>query len=215
MGDRAYRIMNWGLRRAFPMALRLTIDGLGNVPATGPVIVAINHSSFVDPMLVGAYLKRPVVMMSKIENFSLPIGGWIVKMYGAFPIRRGVVDRESIKIALDVLRGGRVLLMAPEGTRSPNGQLQPGHDGMAMLAARTGAVVVPFAVAGGKSVWANLKRLRRTRVAVRIGAPLTLNDFGEKPSREQLSVLTERVMLRLAELLPPEQRGVYRERIPA
>jgi 1-acyl-sn-glycerol-3-phosphate acyltransferase len=215
MGDRAYRIMNWGLRRAFPVALRLSIDGLANVPASGPVIVAINHSSFVDAMLVGAYVPRPVVMMSKIENFSIPIGGWIVKMYGAFPIRRGAVDRESIKIALEVLHAGRVLLMAPEGTRSPDGQLQPGHDGVAMLAARTGAAVVPFAVAGSKPVWTNLKRLHRTRVAVHVGEPLMLTDFGEKPSRPQLAQLTDRVMLRLAALLPAEQRGAYRERVPA
>lgn len=215
MGDRAYRIMNWGLRRAFPIALRLSLDGLDNVPASGPVIIAINHSSFVDPMLVGAYVKRPVVMMSKAENFSLPIGGWIVKMYGAFPIRRGAVDRESIKFALDVLRAGRVLLMAPEGTRSPDGQLQPGHDGLAMLAARTCAPVVPFAVAGGKPVWSNLRRLRRTPVAVRVGKPLSLNEFGERPSRPQLALLTDRVMLCLAALLPPEQRGAYRERVAA
>ncbi|MBI5879412.1 MAG: 1-acyl-sn-glycerol-3-phosphate acyltransferase [Chloroflexi bacterium] len=213
MSDRAYRFMNWGLRRVFPVIMKLTIDGLSNVPATGPVVIAINHSSFVEPLLAGAYVKRPIVMMSKAENFDLPIGGWVVKMYGAFPIRRGEADRESIKTALAVLRGGRVLLMAPEGTRSPDGQLQPGHDGLAMLAARTGAAVVPFAVAGGKPVWKNAWRLRRTRVSARAGAPMYLNEFGEKPSREQLAKLTDRVMLRLAELLPPEQRGHYRERV--
>jgi len=213
MTHAAYNLANRFFRFAFGIALDLRLHGLDNMPAEGSVIIAINHTSFVDPLLVGAYLPRHVVMMSKIENFKLPFFGFLVTLYGAFPVRRGEIDREAIKTALEVLRSGQVLLMAPEGTRSLDGQLQQGRDGLAMIAARTGALVVPFAIAGAKPVSKNLKRLRRTPVTVKVGKPFKLESANAKPSREELAAMTDRVMLRLAGLLPPEQRGVYHGRL--
>jgi 1-acyl-sn-glycerol-3-phosphate acyltransferase len=201
------------MRAMFGLAVDLHIDGLSNVPRTGPLIIAINHSSFIDPLLVGSFIPRDVVMMSKIENFSLPLWGPIVKWYGAFPIHRGEADREAIKKALEVLRDGGVLLMAPEGTRSLDGQLQAGHDGLALIAARTHAPVVPFVIAGAKPVSRNVRKLKRTTVRVRIGPPLEFAGANPRASREELARFTEQIMLQMAALLPPEQRGVYRERL--
>ena len=212
MGKRFYHWGNAALRAAFVVALDLKVHGVERVPRTGPLIVAINHTSFIDPLLVGAFIPRDVVMMSKIENFALPFFGQLAKWYGAFPIHRGEVDREALKKALEVLRGGQPLLMAPEGTRSTDGQLQAGHDGLALLATRTRAPILPFVIAGAKPVSRNLKKLKRTRVRVNIGEPFTLDATMAKPSRAELAALTDHLMLRLAALLPPEQRGVYRER---
>src|SRR5262249_1140663 len=150
MGLRFYHWANALMRIAFRLAVDLRIDGLSNVPQTGPLIIAINHSSFIDPLLVGPFIPLDVVMMSKSENFSLPFWGPIVTWYGAFPIHRGEADREAIKKALEVLRDGGALLMAPEGTRSVNGELQPGQDGLALIAARTHAPVIPFVITGAK-----------------------------------------------------------------
>ena len=215
MGKRFSWLANHFLRLAFRLALDLTIDGLDNVPHTGALIVAINHSSFVDPMLVGAYVPRDVAMMSKAENFRLPLFRYLVKWYGAFPIERGEADRAAIKQALEVLRDGRALLMAPEGTRSNDGQLQAGHDGLALIATRTGAPILPFAIAGARPVSKNVSRLRRTKVRVNIGQPFRLKPSSPKPNREELSRLTNEVMFRLAELLPLDQRGMYRTAQPS
>ncbi len=208
-----YHLSNRVLSIVFNVALDLKLSGLEHVPRTGPLIVAINHSSFIDPLLVGIYMPRPVVMMSKIENFRLPIWGPMVKAYGAFPIHRGEVDRTALKKALEVLHQGEALLMAPEGTRSADGQLQVGHDGLALIATRSGAPILPFAIAGAKPVSQNIKRLRRTKVQVVIGQPIHLESAPSKANREALAALTDQVMLRLSELLPAEQRGVYRERM--
>src|SRR5438105_13910144 len=197
MGRRFYWLANQFLRLAFSLALDLSIDGLENVPRVGALIVAINHSSFVDPFLVGAYVPRDVAMMSKAENFRLPVLGYLVKWYGAFPIERGEADRAAIKKALEVLRDGQALLMAPEGTRSSDGQLQVGHDGLALLATRTGAPVLPFAIAGARPVSKNVARLRRSKVRVNIGKPIRLKPSSPKPNREELSRLTNEVILRL------------------
>ncbi len=215
MGERFYHLSNAFLRVAVQIGLDLRVEGVHNVPRTGPLIIAINHSSFIDPLLVGAFTPRDVVMMSKIENFHLPLFGYLVTWYGAFPIHRGEVDREALKTALQVLHNGQALLMAPEGTRSTDGQLQSGHDGLALLATRTRSPVLPFAIAGAKPVARNLKRLKRTRVRVNIGTPFTLAPSAAKPTREELASLTDQVMLHLAALLPPEQQGVYRQRLVA
>jgi 1-acyl-sn-glycerol-3-phosphate acyltransferase len=213
MGRRFYRLANRALRLAGPLWVNLSVQGLEFVPRTGPLIVAINHSSFLDPMLVGAVMPRDAVMMAKAEAFRAPFLGLLVNWYGAFPIHRGEVDREALRKALEVLRSGEALLMAPEGTRSPDGQLQLGYGGLAMIAQRTHAPILPFAIAGARPFSTNLKQFRRTRVHVNIGQPYQYDVDPAKPARERLAALTDDLMLRLARLLPPDQRGLYGDRI--
>src|SRR5881227_310780 len=110
MGRRFYRFANIALRVAGPLWVDLQVHGLELVPRTGPLIVAINHTSFLDPMLVGAVMPRDVMMMAKAEAFGERFLGPLVKWYGAFPIRRGEVDREALKKSLEVLRAGEALL---------------------------------------------------------------------------------------------------------
>ena len=213
MGRRFYRLSNRLLRLAGPLWVDLSVQGLEFVPRTGPLIVAINHTSFLDPMLVGAVMPRDVVMMAKAEAFRERFLGPLVKWYGAFPIHRGEVDREALKKALEVLRAGEALLMAPEGTRSTDGRLQQGFDGLALIAVRTQAPILPFAIAGGRPFSTNLKRFKRTQIRINIGQPYQPALDASKPGRERLAALTDDLMLRLARLLPPEQRGPYAERV--
>jgi 1-acyl-sn-glycerol-3-phosphate acyltransferase len=213
MGRRFYRVANRALRVAGPLWVDLNVQGLELVPRTGPLIVAINHSSFIDPMLVGAVMPRDVVMMAKAEAFHEPFLGPLVTWYGAFPIHRGAVDREALKKALDVLRSGEALLMAPEGTRSSDGQLQPGYDGLALIALRAHTAILPFAIAGARPFSTNFRQFKRTRVCINIGQPYEPVLDAAKPGRERMAALTDDLMLRLARLLPPDQRGLYSERI--
>jgi 1-acyl-sn-glycerol-3-phosphate acyltransferase len=205
----ARRIFNWWLRFAYRLLLRLRIEGREHVPAEGPVILMINHISFLDPFVVVASTPREVTAMSKIENFRIPFWGLVFKLYGAIPVRRGQADRRAIRWALKELREGTMLLMAPEGTRSPNKALQPGQGGLAYIGHRSGAAIVPVAITGTEHFTAHIKRLKRTPVSVRLGQPFFFQAPGNRLDREVLSQMTDEAMYRLAALLPPAYRGSY------
>ena len=203
------RLLNFLLRIAFKLLLNLEVVGLENVPLEGPLILMINHTSLIDPAMAGGVMPREVVAMSKIETFGDPILGIIVRLYGAFPVRRGEVDLQATRQALEVVHNGEVLLMAPEGTRSEDCRLQPGHDGMTFIALRANAPILPMAITGTKDFGSNLKRLRRTDVKIVIGKPFRFRRGGGKVRRDVLHQMTEEAMYQLAAILPPEYRGVY------
>lgn len=204
-------IANVTLRILFRVLLRLEIRGLENTPSTGALLVAINHTSFLDPLIAGAFLPRTVIPLAKIELFETPLFGWIFPAYGCIPIRRGEFDRAAIRRSLGTLRNGGVLLMAPEGTRSADGRLQHGRRGAAMLAVRTDATILPVAIWGVQPFRQNIRRLRRTEAHMVVGEPFRIAVEGRKTPREELDEITEEIMYRLAELLPPEHRGVYKD----
>jgi len=159
--------------------------------------------------LAGAVMPRELVIMSKVENFRHPLFGIIARLYGAFPVSRGEVDRQAIRRSLEVLAAGEALLMAPEGTRSGQGQLQEGHGGMTFIALRADTPILPMAIIGGERFWANLTRLRRTPVKIVIGKAFRFSPGRKRARREIMSKMTEEGMYQLASLLPPERRGVY------
>jgi len=204
-----YHFANVCLRIILRVLLDCHVTGLENVPGDGPLIVAISHASFLDPLMAGAFIPRDIVMMSKIENFQTPVLGTIVKLYGAFPIRRGEVDLQAMRTAIDVLRSGGALLMAPEGTRSKDGRLQKGHDGTALIAVRTGARVLPVSIWGQKEFWGNLLRLRRTKIGFVVGKSFVFKSPSRKPARHILQAMTQELMYQIAASLPAEYRGVY------
>jgi 1-acyl-sn-glycerol-3-phosphate acyltransferase len=208
------RLLNFLLRIVFKLLLNLEVVGLEKVPLEGPLILMINHTHLIDPAMAGGVMPREIVAMSKIENFGDPILGIIVRLYGAFPVRRGEVDLQATRCALEVLHHGEVLLMAPEGTRSKDCRLQPGHDGMTFIALRSNAPVLPMAITGAKDLGSNLKRLRRTDVNIVIGQPFRFRPSGTtnertKVRRDVLHQMTEEAMYQLAAILPPAYRGVY------
>lgn len=205
----AKRFFNWWLRLAYRLLLRLKVEGIEHVPIQGPVILVINHINFLDPFVVAASLPRPLTAMSKIENFSLPVFGWIFKLYGAIPVRRGEVDRKALKQALEVLQEGTMLLLAPEGTRSPDRALQTAHDGLAYIAHRSQATIVPVAITGTPGFAHNIERLRRTPVNIKLGNPFYFQAGSRRLERPTMTAMTTEAMYQLAALLPPEHRGVY------
>lgn len=197
------------LRLVFRLILRVDIRGLERVPREGPLIIAISHSSFLDPLLTGAYMPRDVTPMAKIEAFGIPVIGLIVRLYGAFPVRRGEVDLAAFKTALQILQSGSAMVIAPEGHRSENGALQQGREGAIMLSLRSGAPILPVAVWGGKPLWKNLSSLRRTPMWFYVGEPVIPITSGSKPTRERMSDMSHELMVRIAEMMPPDVRGYY------
>ena len=187
----------------------MEIFGLERIPPEGPVVLAISHTNFLDPVLAMAVCPRPVESVSKIENFQLFILGPLIRLYGVIPIRRGEVDREALSGAVEVLRRGQVLIIAPEGTRSGVGRLQKGRGGLAYIAARTGALIIPVGITGVEGFWHGLARLRRTPVKVALGRPFCFVARGRSLDRKALAQMTTEAMYQLAATLPPERRGLY------
>ncbi len=204
-----YYFGNWALRIIFRILLRLDVRGLQNVPREGGLIIAISHSSFIDPLLVGPNVPRDVTPMAKIEAFDYPMLGAVLRFYGAFPVRRGQADLGAFKMALKILGRGEAMVIAPEGHRSDNGALQRGREGAIILSLRSGAPILPVAVWGGKAFWRNLTHLRRTPMCFYVGEPVLPAFSDVKPTREQIAAMSDELMMRIAEMMPQEIRGYY------
>jgi 1-acyl-sn-glycerol-3-phosphate acyltransferase len=159
------------------------------VPATGPLIVACNHVSNLDPPCLGVGLPRPVAYMAKIELFEMPVLGPVITGLGAFPVDRSRGDVASIKTALGVLERGACLGIFPEGGRNTDGTKEA-QLGVALLAARSGAPVVPAYVSGTS------QSKFRSRVTVVFGEPLRFEP-GRKARRDDLAKWTEELMERI------------------
>lgn len=212
-----FATLSTSLGRVFGRCIaRIRVEGLDALPSSGPVIIAINHASNADALIVAAWflpvLGRPVHWLAKQEALDWPLLGAFIAANGAFGIRRGAADLEAFRAARQVLDGGRVLGLFPEGTRSPDGTLQPAKDGATLLALRTGAPIVPVGIAGTDRFWPKGQLLPHPggSIVVRAGKPFRLGSVPRGEDRHAaMQAATERLMGEIAALLPPRQRGAY------
>src|SRR5215210_4745637 len=165
--------------------------GREHIPATGGVILAPNHRSFLDPWVVGICLRRPVYFVAKQELFEKRWMGWFLNSLGAFPIRRGESDAEAMETARLLVERGQAVLIFPEGTRIRRGSLGDPKRGVGRLALETGAPVVPIAVLGTERARRGFI-IRPCKVRVRCGRPLTFPRV-ERPSGHLASEVTARI----------------------
>lgn len=203
-------VANSAMRLVFPLFFRTQIEGLENAPKQGPLIVAINHTCFLDPFMSITFIRPDILPMAKIELFNGPLG-LLFKHYGAFPVRRGQGDLSAIRAALRILQEGHAMLISPEGHRADSGSLQTPHEGVAFIAHKSSAPILPVANWGGKLFARNMKHFRRTDVRMRIGEPLELLPLEGKPSRQVLTSITDEMMGYIARLLPRKYRGRYED----
>ena len=185
------------------------VEGLENVPASGPVIVMMNHIAFVDSLLALHLLRRNIVPLAKIEVYEYPVVGIFPRLWGVIPVRREEVDRQAVQQALQVLKAGEMVLLAPEGTRGTS--LQRGKEGVAYLASRAGAPVVPVAIEGtpGFPALRFTKPWRGRGAHFRFGKPFRFRMEARRARGEDLRKMTDEAMYILAAMLPPHLRGVY------
>jgi 1-acyl-sn-glycerol-3-phosphate acyltransferase len=189
---------------------RVHDEELAGIPHAGPLLLVANHVNFLDvPIFYTALMPRSVTGFAKIETWNNPALGFFFSLGGAIPIRRGVVDRTAIGRAREVLHSGKILAIAPEGTRSGDGQLQKARTGVSVLALDSGAPVIPVAYYGGEKFRNNLARLRRTDFYFRVGSPFRVRMESGRLTRDVREQITTEIMYRLAKLLPPEYRGYY------
>lgn len=212
--------------RALAAAFRLGLTGLtririegavDEIPRTGPVIIAANHSSNLDVPVLGSSLMpklgRRFQWLGKKEVFDWPVVGWVARNGGVHAVDRSTADIDAFRLAARILDEGHVLFVFPEGTRSHDGALGEGRDGVAVLALRTGAPIVPVGVTGSYERWPRGQMLPHPggRVVVRVGSPFRVQDLLPPGTERRAAkgLATELIMRRIADLLPERQRGQY------
>ena len=168
-------IVYWVLRAIlipfFLLYFRMQRVGREHLPRTGPLLLASNHRSFMDPFVIGTLVKRPVYYMAKRELFEKRWQAWILNALGAFPVDRGAGDGDAMATARKILERGDCVVVFPEGTRVRRGPLSDPRRGVGRLALETGSPVAPVAVIGTEEVrrgW----RIRPRKVRVRVGPPI-------------------------------------------
>ena len=199
---------------------RIRIEGDPDaIPREGPVILAANHISNADAVLIGSFLMprlgRRIHWLGKKEMFDWPVVGFIARNGGVVPVDRAAADVEAFRVARRILDAGNVLMVFPEGTRSPTGELQPPKDGLAMLALRTDATIVPIGISNTDRIWPKGRPIPTPgkHATMRIGAPfkageLLLPEIDRKAAK---GLATTLIMHRIAALLDPRHRGTYGE----
>lgn len=162
-----YRFAKWVCNLFCAIKFKIEVYGRENLPQEGGFILASNHISDYDPILIGIKLKRQLNFMAKAELFENKLFGAVLRGLGAFPVERGKGDNTAIMKAIDTVKGGDVLAIFPEGTRSKDGQLRRFKSGAIVVAAQTGANIIPTSIYI-EGIYDNKRKLR-PRVVVRYG----------------------------------------------
>ena len=200
---------------AFKITLKLfsdfKIEGRENIPKSGPVIVASNHLSNLDPAIVAAALDRPPVFLAKSELFKYRAGAFMMRGYGAHPVNRHGADLRALNwITGQLSDSHRIAIVFPEGTRSRSGGLLRGQRGIAHIALSTGAPIVPFGLTGSENLQNPLRVVKPSgKLRLNIGRPFIVTRERKRPTREIATALTKEIMVRIAQMLPEEKRGEY------
>lgn len=205
------RIINGLIRTAFNTLCRIDKSELKNIPEKGPAILITNHVSNLEGPLFYVNLRpRKTIAMAKAELFDKFFTRQILSTWEAVPIKRGAVDIQAMKSCFKVLDEGKFLCIAPEGTRSKNGQLIRGKAGTTFFATEKKVPIIPMAHWGILNLSDNLKKLKRTDVKISVGRPFYVEKkTGGKITSEDRQKMADEMMYQIAACLPGELRGYY------
>ncbi len=191
-----YSFLHVVLKALAVFYFRLQTDGIENIPKSGGVILAPNHPSDLDSIILGTAINRQLHTMGKEELFRRKFAAFILKKINAFPVKREKFDRASLRCALKILKDGNVIDMYPEGTVSKDGTLQEPKLGTAFIALQSKTPVIPVAIIGSYSVMSKGMRFPRPRkVVVKFGEPIFFDEYYDKPHKKEiLKILSTRIM---------------------
>ncbi|MDE6762096.1 MAG: 1-acyl-sn-glycerol-3-phosphate acyltransferase, partial [Oscillospiraceae bacterium] len=173
------------------------IEGTENIPQDKALVMASNHRSYADPVILTMPMKKPVTYMAKEELFKNRLFGWFITKLGAFPVKRGAGDLQVIDDAVGILESGRHLVIFPEGTRSKDGKVGKGKTGVALIAARSGADVLPCGI-----VFEGEKLHFRSKLTLRFGKVIPAEEIAVTDgSPKELKAAKLRIMSSITELV--------------
>lgn len=208
----ARRIFRPIFRLVFHLLSDVKIIGRENVPKHGPYLITINHVSLFEPPFILAFWPTPPEGAGAVEIWSRPGQAILVRLYHGIPVHRGDFDRQLLDTMIAVLKSGRPLLLAPEGGRTHHIGMRRALPGVAYIVDKTGVPVIPVGIIGTTDDFMNRAlQLKRPRLEMRIGKPLILPQVEGKGAmrHEALQANADKIMQAIAELMPPEYRGVY------
>ncbi len=204
-------LMRKGIAAGFAALTDFQVVGCENLPASGPLIVVGNHFNFLDPVAFIHTMPYPIEFIGGRQAPNAPgVLSWFRNLWGILPVSRGGSSRDALLRAQRILHANGVLGIFPEGGSWAT-VLRPPRPGTALLAARSGAPILPVGLDGFVNVFPNLARLRRARVTVNIGKPFGpfQLDARDRSNRAAIDEIGHEIMRRIAELIPPERRGFY------
>lgn len=173
------------------------IEGAENIPQDRALVMASNHRSYADPVILTMPMKKPVTYMAKEELFKNKLFGWFITKLGAFPVKRGTGDMQVIDDAVAILNSGRHLVIFPEGTRSKDGKVGKGKTGVAMIAAKSGADVLPCGI-----IFEGEKLHFRSKLTLKFGKVIPASEIAiEDASPKALKEVKKRIMGEITELV--------------
>ncbi len=207
------KIVNAVLRGFLRATCRINLEELKKVPQDGPLILLANHTYVLDgPMLYVFLQPRNLLAMAKKELWNNKILGWVMDLWRSIPVDRENMGRETMEACFAAIDRNEILAMAPEGTRSKDERLQQGKAGMAFIAHKKDAPMLPVVIMGLTSFGKNLKRFRRTPITIAVGKPFEIIQKGGRVDAATRDALIDEIMLRMAALMPEEKRGYYENR---
>jgi 1-acyl-sn-glycerol-3-phosphate acyltransferase len=204
-------------RMVFAVYFRWRVFHPERVPPEGPVILAANHASALDPPLVGAGVKRGVHMLARDTLFRFPVFGWLLRKWEAVPVDREGGGAAGLRAILHSLEEGKAILLFPEGTRTRDGKLQPARSGVGLIVVKSGAPVVPVRVFGTYEAYGrHMKIPRPHRVAIKYGEPLRFDELcvearhcSKARLKEIYQEIADRIMETITALEPCEEKRTF------
>lgn len=205
-----HQLVTGSIRQLIALACQVEADDLAAIPQSGPLIIVANHVNSLEVPVMYTFLQpRPIAGFAKAETWRNPLLGYLFDLWGGIPLERGAADIQAIRLGLQALSQGKILAIAPEGTRNRTGVLMRAHPGIALIALRSRAPIVPIAYFGHENFIYNLKKLKRTRFVVKVGRSFTINTPETNSPKDVRQHIADEIMYQIAALLPPDYRGPY------
>jgi 1-acyl-sn-glycerol-3-phosphate acyltransferase len=206
-----------GFRAVYRFYFGWTVYNAERVPVEGPVIIASNHASFIDPPLVGSGVKRAIHYLARESLFRFPVVGWVLRRWQAVPVDREGGGARGLKAILDRLLAGGAIILFPEGTRTRDGKLQPARSGIGLTVIKSAAPIIPVRVFGTFEAYGRHIRFPRPRrIAVKYGLPMRFEQFraeaehcSKKRLKEIYQQVADEIMAAIGRLEPCEDKNVF------
>lgn len=204
------RFVNYSIKHLIGLVCQIDYKELEKIPHHGPLIIVSNHINFIEvPLLYTHLAPRPITGFAKAEGWKNPFLRYLAKNWGAIPLHRGEADIAALKKAVNALQEGKIVGLAPEGTRSGDGKLGQGHPGVVFLALNSQAPILPVAFYGSENYIDDWFDLKKTKFNIKVGNPFLLINHQRRIDNWIRKKMVEEIMYQLSALLPVQNRGFY------